>query len=261
MELEKIKMISYWAGIVLWLSLELAYSYRKPSVSKLQRWLTNIPLSIVNGTVYYIVYYSSIADMLFAVSAKNYGLLNFLDIPRWLHFMLGILILDFIIYLWHLLNHEVPVLWRFHRVHHSDINMDVSSASRFHLGEILISGLIRLGVIYLFGVSFSSYLTFEIIVNAAIQFHHSSVRVNDRFEKIWMLLFVPPSMHRIHHSVKLKERDANYGVILSLWDRIMGTLVTDTQQSSINIGIGSHRDFGKLGFFQMMIMPFTKKSI
>ncbi|HET97194.1 MAG TPA: sterol desaturase family protein [Desulfurivibrio alkaliphilus] len=256
--LEVLKLPAYLGGVLLFLLIELAYSYRPSTVSKARRWLTNLPLAMVNGVVYILIFGSSIAGLMLLAQEHNLGLLNAIAMPYWLKLAAGVLILDFFIWLWHLLNHQVPLLWRFHRVHHSDMNMDVSTASRFHLGEILLSGLVRLAVIYTFGIPLMAYLLFEILVNLSIQFHHSSLRISPVFEKIWVLLLVPPFLHRIHHSVKIKERDTNYGVIFSIWDRFFGTLLTRVEQEGILIGIGSHREFKQLGFFRLLAMPFTR---
>lgn len=260
MGFEIIKPLLYWGGVAVFLLLELRYSYRQNTVSKRARWFANLPLSIVNGVFYHVLFAGSITMLLVATGRNEHGLLNLVSMPFGLRVVLGVLLLDFSIYLWHLLNHVVPLLWRFHRVHHSDMNMDVSTANRFHVGEILLSGLVRLAVIHLFGIPLLSYLVFEVLVNLSIQFHHSSIRVNDRFQRVWALLLVPPFLHRIHHSVKIRERDANYGVILSVWDRVLGTLVTDVDQESIVIGIGSHREFERLGFWRLLMMPFTRAS-
>ena len=251
----------YWCSIALFLLLEHFYSYRPPTVSKLLRGTANISLSLFNGTIYHLLFTSTIVTMLQTSPAKGGGLLHTMTLPDWIEIMLGILVLDFTLYVWHLLNHVMPLLWRFHRVHHSDMNMDVTTANRFHLGEFLISGLIRLVVIYTFGLSAVAYFLFEILVNIAIQFHHSSLAVNSRFQWLWHYLFVPPFLHRIHHSVKIKERDSNYGVLFSFWDRMFGTLRTDIAQEGIIIGLGSHRQFNKLGFGHLMAMPFSRFTI
>lgn len=261
MTAEEVRLIMYWSGVVAFLLLELGFSYRDPSVSKLRRWIANLPLSIVNGVVYHLIFASTIILFLSHSESMQRGLLQSYSMPLWLQVVLGILILDFVIYTWHLLNHVVPLFWRFHRVHHSDMNMDVSTANRFHLGELMISGLLRLATIYVFGIPLLAYVLFEIFVNISIQFHHSSIKVKPVFEKFLVLLFVPPFLHRIHHSVKIKERDSNYGVIFSIWDRFLGTLITKTDQDSILIGIGSHRKVDKLGFWHLWLMPFTKKTI
>jgi len=260
MNFEVAKPGLYWIGLILFLLLELAFSYRQPSVSKMRRWLTNVPLSIFNGITYYFIYSGVLSTLFMQVNKQNLGLLNRFDLAYWMDVLLGIVILDFFIYVWHLLNHKMPLLWKFHKVHHCDMNMDVSTASRFHLGEFLISGLVRMTVIYTFGISFVAYMLFEILMNAAIQFHHSSIKISSRFEQFWWFLFVPPSMHRIHHSTRIKESDSNYGVLFSLWDRFMGTMTVDANQKGIIIGIDSNREFEKLGFWHMQLMPFTKKS-
>lgn len=260
MELLYLKVVLYWSGVVIFLLLEFGFAYRKPTVSKPRRWLTNIPLSILNGVIYQMVFAALILGLLTHVEQQGLGLLNLWTLASWQKVVLGILILDFAIYIWHLLTHVVPFLWRFHRVHHSDMNMDVSTANRFHVGEFLVSGLVRLAVIYTFGISIFTYILFEILVNLSIQFHHSSLRLPPAFERLWILLLVPPLLHRIHHSVKIAERDSNYGVIFSLWDRLLGTLRYDVDQESIVIGIGSHRQFAKLGLWHMLAMPFTQRS-
>lgn len=260
MTTEMLQPLLYWSGVVFFLLLEWRLSYRPPSVSKVQRWLANLPLSMVNGVVYHAFFFTAITGMLAQVAAQDLGVLNTVSLPHWLRLALGVMIMDFTIYLWHLLNHEVPLLWRFHRVHHSDLNMDVTTANRFHLGEILFSGLVRLAVIYCFGIPAAAYFLFEILVNMAIQFHHSSIKVNAAFEKWWMLLFVPPSMHRVHHSVRISERNSNYGVLFSVWDRLLGTMNTEAVQEDIVIGLGSHRDFSQVGFRHIWLMPFTRKS-
>lgn len=258
MTLYALKPYLYWGGVFLYLLCEQRFSYREPSVPRLGRWLTNLPLSIVNGTVYHLLYTSVIMGLLSLVQARGLGLLNLVPLPPWLKVAGGVLILDFFIYLWHLLTHALPVLWRLHQVHHCDINMDVTTANRFHIGEFLATGLIRLAVIYTFGIPLLAYVLFEILVNLAVQFHHSSLRLPPGFERAWALLLVPPSLHRIHHSTRGKEQNSNYGVILSLWDRLCGTFRDDVNQESIVIGINAQRDPKRLGFWSLMLMPLSR---
>lgn len=248
----------YWGGLFFFLILELAASYRRPTVSKGSRLITNISLSIINSSLYHLVYSAAILLLLQKVLENRYGLLNMFETPFWFSVIAGLLILDFSIYLWHRINHKMPLLWRFHRVHHSDLNMDVSTANRFHLGEFLLSGLVRIAVIYVFGINLFTYILFHVLVNISIQFHHSSVCVPPLLDRLWGVLFVPPSMHRVHHSNIREEHDSNYGVILSIWDRMMGTLRRDVEQESIEIGLKYYPDFKRLGLFKMMIMPFEK---
>lgn len=256
MNLYAIKPYLYWAGVIAYLLCEQVFAYRAPTVSRPRRWLANLPLSMMNGIVYHLLYTGSILGLLVVVQEEKLGLLNVMALPGWFKIVAGVIILDFFIYIWHLLTHMLPILWRLHRVHHSDLNMDVTTANRFHVGEFLLTGLIRLAVIYTFGIGLTAYVIFEITINLAVQFHHSSVKVPLWFEQMWVILFVPPFLHRIHHSVKIKEQNSNYGVIFSCWDRIFGTLLTAVEQETIVIGIHSPRELDQLGFWKLLLMPF-----
>ena len=136
--------------------------------------------------------------------------------------------------------------------------MDVSTATRFHFGELAVSAIIKISLIFFLGAGFPGVLIFESGVVLCAQFHHSSLKVPKWFETIFWPLFVPPSMHRIHHSVIIKERDANYGTMFSLWDRIFGTLLTNVDQAGIRIGVGDWQKPDKLNFLQLIVMPFTR---
>ena len=179
-------------------------------------------------------------------------------LPVWAELLLTVAVMDFILYIWHLLNHEVPLLWRFHRVHHSDLNMDVSTATRFHIGELAISAVIKIALVFFLGASVLGVIIFESALVLYAQFHHSSLKVPLWFEKIFWILFVPPSMHRIHHSVIIKERNTNYGTIFSAWDRGLGTLLRDVDQNRIRIGVGAYPQPEKLNFHHLLAMPFRQ---
>jgi len=258
-EINTVKIIFFWTGLLIFLFLEFLRSYRTPSLPKRTRWITNISLSVLNGLIYNLIYYDIISNYLNKNDFEVSFFSGYVQIPYQVNVFFGIIILDFSIYIWHLLNHKIPILWRFHQVHHSDLNMDVSTATRFHICEFLLSGIVRILIIIIFKIDFFSYFAFEILANLSIQFHHSSVKVYRALDKAWILLFVPPSMHRIHHSISNKEYNSNYGVIFSLWDRLLGTYIKDTKQDRIVIGLDYYRDFQRLGFFSLLVMPFKKK--
>lgn len=244
--------------LILFLVLELSGPYRPPTVSKLKRWFDNLALTALNTVILHFIFGAAAIQTAIYATNHNLGVLNLAGLPLWVKFMITIAFLDFMLYVWHLLNHEMPFLWRFHRVHHSDLNMDVSTATRFHLGELLISAVIKIALIFFIGAEPKAVILFETLLVAAAQFHHSSLKVPERFERWWHILFVPPSMHRIHHSVKIRERDSNYGTIFSLWDRFLGTLVRNVDQAKIVIGVGGHFDFRKVGLLGLWAMPFRK---
>jgi len=247
-----------WGGFVFFLCFELIRPYRQPTVSKMKRLMTNIPLTILNSAVLSLVFASATINTSLYVSGNSLGLLNRISLPLWPKVLLAVFFMDFMLYVWHLLNHEIPFFWRFHRVHHSDLNMDVSTATRFHIGELAMSAVIKICLIYFIGANLISVIIFESLLVLTAQFQHSSLNVPESVEKVFWIFFVPPSMHRIHHSVKIHERDTNYGTILSVWDRLLGTLLKDIPQETIIIGVGPYREPEKLGLPHLLFMPFTR---
>lgn len=254
-----IKIISFWTGLLIFLFLEFLIPYRTHSFSKIKRWNTNISLSIFNGLIYNLIYLDIISNCLKKNDFKAALSTELLPVPDQVNVIAGIIIMDFSIYIWHRLNHKIPILWKFHQVHHSDMNMDASTSTRFHICEFLLSGIVRIFLITIFKIDFFTYFAFEILANLSIQFHHSSVKVYGVLDRTWILLFVPPSMHRIHHSISKKEYNSNYGAIFSLWDRLLGTFIKDTKQDRIVIGLDYCRDFQRLGFVSLLVMPFKKR--
>ena len=256
-KIETIRLWVFLGGLAFFLLLELGIPYRKGTVSKLKRWLINLGMTVINSLVLYLLFASAIIQTARYVSEKQIGVLNLAAMPSWAKTLATIVFMDFMLYVWHFLNHEMPLLWRFHRVHHTDLNMDVSTATRFHIGELAVSAVIKISLVFFLGADVFGVVIFETLLVLAAQFHHSSLKVPAWFEKIFWVLFVPPSMHRIHHSVVIKERDSNYGTIFSIWDRTLGTLVSDVDQSRIRIGVGGHFQPEKLNLHHLLIMPFT----
>lgn len=253
-----IRLLLFWGALLFFLTLEILIPYRPSSVSKLKRWINNLALTLFNSILLNLIFASAIVFTATYAQANKIGILNIVQAPTWLKILVTVAFMDFMLYVWHLLNHEVPLLWRFHRVHHSDLNMDVSTATRFHIGELAISAVIKISLIFFLGASPIGVLIFESLLVLCAQFHHSSLKVPKSFETLWWILFVPPSMHRIHHSVKIKERNTNYGTIFSVWDRFLGTLLANLDQTKIRIGVGAYQKTDKLNFHQLLVMPFTK---
>ncbi len=256
-----LRTVIFLGGMLFFLIFELTIPYRASSVSKLKRWVNNFILTIFNGIIIQVAFAAFIVGISHHVTTQKLGVMNLeimSGLPHWARILIIIIFLDFILYVWHILNHVMPLLWRFHRVHHSDLNMDVSTATRFHIGELAVSTVIKMSLIFLIGADIITIFIYESAVVLCAQFHHSSLRIHRWFEIIWWSLFVPPSMHRIHHSVVRKEMDSNYGTIFSIWDRMMGTLVTGIEQSGIRIGIPPYQSPEKLNIQHLLIMPFTR---
>ena len=185
--------------------------------------------------------------------------INYLyEMPWWIEGAIAFLLLDYTNYLWHILNHKVPLLWRFHLVHHTDVDLDVTTAIRFHLGEMIASVFYRGFAVFIVGASPLLVMIYEIVYEAATQFHHSNWKLPFRLEKILNRLVVTPRMHGIHHSIVRKETDSNYSVIFSFWDRLHGTVNLNIPQDEIVIGVPVYKNPQELTVGYLLKLPFTK---
>lgn len=190
---------------------------------------------------------------------NEFGLMYILPLRSEVEFILSFLLIDYGVYLWHVMNHYVPFLWRFHNVHHIDQDLDVSTSVRFHFGELLIGIIVRGLVILLTGASAHVVLVYEIAFETANNFHHSNWRLPKVLESILNLFIVTPRMHGIHHSIVRKETDSNFSVVFSFWDRIHKTLKANIQQTEIIIGVPSYVDGKEQKFTKLIFLPFKKQ--
>ena len=165
------------------------------------------------------------------------GLLHWLPLPLWAAWLLAILLLDAWTYCWHRINHHIPFLWRFHRVHHSDPHMDVTTANRFHIGEIAMSSILRVPLIILLGVGIGQLAVYEILMLAVVQFHHANIGVSAKWDRLLRLFIVTPYMHKVHHSRWQPETDSNYSSLLSIWDRLFRSFQINKKPETIRIGL------------------------
>jgi len=190
----------------------------------------------------------------------GWGLFNWLDWPGWAEFALGFVLLDLAIWLQHLLSHKIPALWRLHRVHHADRDMDVTTAIRFHPIEIALSMSLKIALVYAFGISVMVVIIFEVVLNGAAMFNHGNVRIPRAVERWLRWLIVTPDMHRVHHSVDRAEHDANYGFSLSLWDRVFGTYVDQPAKGhgAMTIGLAQCQDDGPTRLGWSLAFPFRE---
>jgi sterol desaturase/sphingolipid hydroxylase (fatty acid hydroxylase superfamily) len=188
--------------------------------------------------------------------ARGFGLLHWSHISAWFAGVAGFVVLDWAYYWWHFAMHRLPLLWRFHNVHHTDLDLDVSTAARFHFGEIVASIPFRLAVVMAFGIGPLTLLVFEICFEAASLFHHSNWRLPIGLERTLNRVIVTPRMHGIHHSIVKRETDSNWGTIFSAWDRLHRSLRVDLAQDEIEIGVPSHRDERELTVTSLWAMPF-----
>lgn len=214
---------------------------RNRQLPRAQRWVVNLSITLLNTLSLRLL---AVALPLLAVGAaldagsKGWGLFNHLSWPGWLELLLAVLILDFAIWGQHLITHKVPLLWRLHRVHHADRDMDVTTAVRFHPVEILLSMLLKIGLVYLLGPSAVAVVAFEALLNGTALFNHANLKLPQRADALLRLVLVTPDMHRVHHSRIRAEHDSNYGFALSVWDRLMGTYVAQPKEGHEAMTVG-----------------------
>ena len=238
--------------------LETKFQLRKRIQKRFSRIVINVFVSIPAFVLLRFAFLPIIVWLAFKNQDWQFGLNYFYSSPLWAMSIIAFLILDYGNYLWHILNHKIPFLWRFHLVHHTDIDMDITTAFRFHFGELIGSVFFRGGVTLLSGASPVLVLVYEIIFEAATQFHHSNWKLPLAFEQILNKLIVTPRMHGLHHSVVKQETDSNYSVIFSFWDRLHRTATLENLNKEVVLGVPSYNKPEELTIGFLLKLPFTK---
>jgi sterol desaturase/sphingolipid hydroxylase (fatty acid hydroxylase superfamily) len=245
------------ACFILLFILETKFELRKRVQGRIERIIINFIVSLPAFLLLRLLF----IPVMFWLATENQDLrfgLNYLyRFPSWLEAMIAFILLDYTNYLWHILNHKLPFLWRFHLVHHTDHDLDITTAFRFHFGEMIGSVFYRGAAVVLTGASPITVLVYEIIFEAATQFHHSNTKLPFRFEKLLNAFIVTPRMHGIHHSVLRSETDSNYSVIFSFWDRLHKTIDLNKAQQDVVIGIPSYDNHQELTVGFLLKLPFT----
>ncbi len=253
--------LSFFFGIFTFIALwEIIKPRRDLTDTKWKRWLNNISIIVLNTAIVRIAVPLIPITVAYRAAEANWGLFNKLNWHSTIEIVCAFMILDFIIYLQHLMFHAVPILWRLHMVHHADLDIDVTSGLRFHPIEIVISILIKISVIAALGPSIISVIAFEIALNGSAMFNHGNIYINPKIDAILRLLVVTPDMHRVHHSVAIRETNSNFGFNLPLWDRIMGTYRAQSFKEHKDIVLGLSQYRKHLSLLTMLIMPFNGKT-
>ena len=227
--------------------------------SRWARWPRNLGLVALNTLVVRLAFPTAAVGFAALAAQRGWGVLNLLELPFWVSFVVAVLALDFAIYLQHVMFHAVPLLWRLHRVHHADPDFDVTTGARFHPIEILLSMFIKLAVVALLGAPALAVLVFEIVLNACAMFNHANVKLPSSVDRVLRGFIVTPDMHRIHHSELRAEADSNYGFNLSWWDRLFGTYTADARDPQESMAIGVRGITGRpqaVTLTGMLGMPF-----
>ncbi|HWJ26692.1 MAG TPA: sterol desaturase family protein [Flavisolibacter sp.] len=243
---------------ILLFLLESKFRLRKRVQSRWKRVFLNFIVSIPAFALLRILFIPSMVWLAVQNQSWRIGAHYFFEMHDILATIVSFLLLDYSNYTWHILLHKLPILWRFHLVHHTDLDLDITTAFRFHFGEMIGSVFFRGAAIVLIGASPMMVLIYEIIFEAATQFHHSNVKLPFRLEKLLNFLIVTPRMHGIHHSMIKAEANSNYSVVFSFWDRIHNTVRLNIPQSQIITGVPSYTDEKELTVGRLLKLPFTK---
>ena len=242
------------ALMMLW---ELLAPRRRRQISRVRRWPGNLGIVVLDSVlVRLLVPMGAVAAALLA-ERRGWGLFHALPAPGWLAIGASVILLDLGIYLQHVLFHAVPVLWRLHRMHHADLEFDVTTGVRFHPIEVLLSMGIKLGIVAGLGAPAVGVLIFEVLLNTTSLFNHGNVRLPGRIDRALRCMVVTPEMHRVHHSIVRRETDSNFGFNLTWWDRLAGTYRAQPQagHEAMTIGLSEFRDPGELRLDRMLVQP------
>ncbi len=247
-----------FAAMIVW---EIKNPKRELTASKPMRWFSNLTLTFFNSFVLRIFFPVLAIGTAYWCRDYGCGLLNLFRLSEITAGLISIIILDLMIYLQHVAFHIIPHFWKLHMMHHADIDIDVTTGARFHPIEIVLSMLIKLGVVIVIGAPPWAVLAFEVLLNATAMFNHSNVNLPVGIDKLLRLIVVTPDMHRVHHSVVIKETNSNYGFNFPWWDRIFKTYIDQPEKGHIDmkIGLANFRDQKKLTLPYMLAMPFQEK--
>jgi sterol desaturase/sphingolipid hydroxylase (fatty acid hydroxylase superfamily) len=253
-----IRLAAFAGVFVVMAAWEWFVPRRKRSVRRTWRWPNNLGVVVVDTLSVRILFPTAAVGLAVIAEAQGLGLFNMLTIPWWIAVVLSVVILDLAIYLQHVLFHAVPALWRLHRMHHADLDIDVTTGLRFHPIEILLSILIKFAVIAVLGAPAVAVLIFEVLLNATSMFNHSSVSIHAGIDRVLRWFVVTPDMHRIHHSILSRETNNNFGFNLPWWDHLLGTYRAQPEagHEGMTIGIGQFRDPRELRLDRMLLHPF-----
>ena len=255
---EPLIRMGFFLGILLVMALwEVAAPRRRREIPRLLRWSNNLGIVVIDTLLVRLTFPIVAVGLALVADERDWGLFNVFDIPFWLAFVVSILVLDLAIYLQHVMFHAVPALWRLHRMHHADLEFDVTTGLRFHPVEILLSMGIKLAVVAVLGPPAVAVLVFEVLLNATAMFNHSNIRIPVAIDRVLRLIVVTPDMHRVHHSIHPSETNSNFGFNLPWWDRLLGTYRPQPRDGheTMTIGIEQFRTRRDLWLDRMLIQP------
>jgi sterol desaturase/sphingolipid hydroxylase (fatty acid hydroxylase superfamily) len=261
--LEPTIRIGVFGGVLALMALwEVASPCRRRDIPRLLRWSNNLALVVLDTVVVRLAFPVLAVGLAVLAETRGWGLFHAMDVPPALAVVAGFLLLDLAIYLQHVMFHAVPALWRLHRMHHADLEFDVTTGLRFHPLEILLSMAIKLMLVAALGPPAVAVLAFEVVLNATAMFSHSNIKLPARIDRVLRLVVVTPDMHRVHHSVHPSETNSNFGFNVPWWDRLLGTYKAQPRDGhqGMTIGIEQFRTRRDLWLDAMLIQPLRGRA-
>jgi sterol desaturase/sphingolipid hydroxylase (fatty acid hydroxylase superfamily) len=259
---EPIIRLSAFLGIlVVMAAWEVAAPRRRREIPRILRWTNNFGVVVVDTILVRLTFPIAAVGLALIAEERGWGVFNVIEAPGWVAFIVSVIVLDLVIYLQHILFHAVPALWRLHRMHHADLDFDVTTGLRFHPVEIVLSMGIKLATVAVLGPPAAAVLVFEVLLNGTAMFNHSNIRIPLGLDRVLRWVVVTPDMHRVHHSVVPQETNSNFGFNLPWWDRLFGTYRAQPAEGhdGMTIGIELFRTRRDLWLDRMLIQPLLGK--
>lgn len=260
---EPIIRLSFFFGILAVMAVwEILAPRRALTVSKSLRWGSNLGIVVLNTVILRLLFPAAAVGLALFAREQGWGIFNYVEVSYWLAVVVSVIALDFVIYLQHVMVHAVPLFWRLHRMHHADLDFDLTTGARFHPLEIILSMLIKFATIIVLGPPIVAVIIFEVVLNATAMFNHGNVRLPLGLDRVLRLFVVTPDMHRVHHSVEDDEANSNFGFNLPWWDRLFGTYRDQPRagHEGMTIGIHKFREPKQVSWLHgMLVLPFKGK--
>jgi sterol desaturase/sphingolipid hydroxylase (fatty acid hydroxylase superfamily) len=254
-----IRLTFFLSILIVMAAWEAMAPLRPRLVPRRVRWPGNLSMVALNSVAVRAMFPVASLGLAAAAEERGWGLLNSPAFPAWARIIIAVMLLDLVVYLQHVMFHAIPALWRLHRMHHADLDFDVTTGVRFHPIEILVSAGLKLGVVAALGAPAVGVLIFEVILNATAMFNHGNVSLPERLDGVLRWVVVTPDMHRVHHSVVPNETNSNFGFNLPWWDRLLGTYRAQPAAGhrGMTIGLDGFRDPAQLRLDRMLVQPFV----
>ncbi len=255
-----IRLAVFGGVLILMLILETLFPRKARTQNRGLHIATNLGIVVLYTLVMRVLFPVAAMGTAVYAASKGWGLLNLFEMPVWAHILISAVLLDMAVYWQHVASHKIPMIWAFHKMHHADRDIDATTGIRFHPVEIVLSMLYKMVIVLILGPHVIGVFIFEVVLNGSAMFNHANIRLPLWLDKIVRILFVTPDMHRVHHSVIVKETNSNYGFNLSIWDKLFGSYIAQPKEGhdKMTIGLSEYQTDDPSHIVWCLKLPFTK---